>query len=67
MLNAAAVFGSIALAVWAWRQLKLRSVEAVTFEAEIPESEMFQGFNLTEIYAAQAVAAHGRRAASKAE
>jgi hypothetical protein len=24
-------------------------------EADIPESEMFQGFNLTEIYAAQAV------------
>jgi hypothetical protein len=67
VLNAAAVFGAISLAVWAWRRFQLRSVEAVTFEAEIPESEMFQGFNLTEIYAAQAVAAHGRRTGSKAE
>jgi hypothetical protein len=64
-LIAAAVFTGLSLGLWALRKYKLRSVEAVTFEADVPEDEMFQGFNLTEIYAAQAVAAHGREARSE--
>jgi hypothetical protein len=62
VLNAAAVYTGLAVCVWARRKWKLRSLEAVTFEAELPEDVMFQGFNLTEIYAAQAVAAHGAKA-----
>jgi hypothetical protein len=59
VLIAAAVFAGLSLAAWARRKWTLRSVEAVTFEAEIPEDVMFQGFNLSEIQAAQAVAARG--------
>lgn len=56
VIRAAAVFFAIALAFWAWRKLKLRSVAAVPFEADMPEDEMFQGFNLSEMHAAQSVA-----------
>jgi hypothetical protein len=59
VLIAAAVFTAFAMAVWGWRKIKLRTVESVTFDPEVPDDEMFKGFNLTEIYAAQAVAAHG--------
>jgi hypothetical protein len=59
VLIAAAVFTGFGFVFWGWRKIKLRSVEAVAFEAEVPDDETFQGFNLTEIYAAQAVAAHG--------
>ena len=62
VLEAAAVVAGVALAVWARRKVTLRSAAPVPFEAEIPEGEMFQGFNLTEIYAAQAVAARSREA-----
>ena len=57
--NAALVFCGFALAAWARRKWKLRTVEAVSFEADVPADVMFQGFNLSEIYAAQAVAAEG--------
>lgn len=62
VLIAAAVFTSLALVAWAWRKVKVRHVEAVTFEADVPEDQLFQGFNLTEIYAAQAVASRSREA-----
>ena len=62
VLIAAAVFVGFAAAAWGWRKVGLRSVEAVTFDANVPEDETFQGFNLTEIYAAQAVAARSREA-----
>jgi hypothetical protein len=64
-LIAAAVFTGLSVGLWALRKYRLRTVEAVTFEAEIPEDEIFRGFNLTEIYAAQAVAAHGRETRSE--
>ena len=53
---AVAVFGAIALALWLKRKLKVRTWTDVPFEAEMPEDQMFQGFNLSEIHAAQAVA-----------
>jgi len=64
-LIAAAVFSGCSLGLWALRKHRLRSVEAVTFDPDVPEDEIFRGFNLTEIYAAQAVAAHGREARSE--
>jgi hypothetical protein len=57
VVDAAALFSASALALWLARKLKVRRLEEVPFEAEIPEDQMFQGFNLTEVYAAQAVAA----------
>ena len=62
VLIAAAVFGGLAGATWAWRKVGLRTVEAVTFDPDVPDDETFKGFNLTEIYAAQAVASHSREA-----
>ena len=59
VLNAAAIFSAMALGFWAWRKFKLREMDEVPFEADMPEDQMFQGFNLSEIQAAQAVAAHG--------
>ena len=50
------VFGTIAAALWIRRKLKVRTWEHVPFEAEMPDDQMFQGFNLSEIQAAQAVA-----------
>ncbi len=58
VLNAAAVFAGCAFLLWARRKYALRDIEAVSFEAEEPEDQMFQGFNLSEIQAAQAVATH---------
>jgi len=58
VLNASAVFAGFALLAWARRKYVLKDVEAVSFEAEEPEDQMFQGFNLSEIQAAQAVATH---------
>jgi len=52
------VFAGFALLAWARRKYVLKDVEAVSFEAEEPEDQMFQGFNLSEIQAAQAVATH---------
>jgi hypothetical protein len=60
VLRAAAIFCGFALAFWAWRKFKLRALDAVPFEAEVDEAEMFKGFNLSEIHAAQSVAARGR-------
>jgi hypothetical protein len=56
ILSAVAWFLAFALGFWAWRKFKLRDATAVPFEAEMPEDQMFQGFNLTEMYAAQSVA-----------
>lgn len=53
---AVGVFVAIAFALWARRKWKVRSWADVPFEAEMPEDQMFQGFNLSEIHAAQAVA-----------
>jgi hypothetical protein len=58
VLNAAAVFAGFGFILWARRKYMLRDIEAVSFEAEEPEDQMFQGFNLSEIQAAQAVATH---------
>jgi len=56
VLRAAAVIGGLALGLWALRRFKLGEVESVPFEAVLPDDETFKGFNLSEIYAAQAVA-----------
>jgi hypothetical protein len=56
VLDAAAVIAGFALGFWAWRKFKLRHATAVPFDAEMPDDQMFQGFNLTETYAAQSVA-----------
>lgn len=52
---ATGVFVTLAFAVWLTRKIRLRDVEEISFEVE-PLDEMFKGFNLTETYAAQAVA-----------
>jgi hypothetical protein len=57
---AAAIFSVLACALWVWRKLKVRTWTDIPFEAAIPEDQMFQGFNLSEIHTAQAVAARGR-------
>ena len=54
--NAVGVFASIALGLWIWRKVKVRAAPDVPFEAEMPDDQIFQGFNLSEGYAAQAVA-----------
>ena len=56
VLKAAAVFCTFAAAVWVVRKYRLRQAQDVPYEADMPEEQMFQGFNLTEIYTAQAVA-----------
>jgi hypothetical protein len=61
VLKTCAVFGLIAAAIWGRRRFNLRRAPDVSFEAEIPASEMFQGFNLSEIHAASAVASHDRK------
>jgi hypothetical protein len=58
VLDASAVFAGFAFLAWARRKYVLKDVEAVSFDAEEPEDQMFQGFNLSEIQAAQAVATH---------
>jgi hypothetical protein len=55
---AASVFAGLAFALWVWRKLKVRQWTDIPFEAAIPDDQMFQGFNLSEIQAAQAVASH---------
>jgi hypothetical protein len=55
LLTASGIFVAIAFAAWLTRKIKLRHVEEVSFEVEALD-EMFQGFNLTETYAAQSVA-----------
>jgi len=61
IVKAAVVFSSIAAALWVRRKIKVWSWDTVPFEAEMPEDQMFQGFNLSEIQAAQAVASHADR------
>lgn len=61
LLTTAAIFCGFAWGFWAWRKVKLREEFEVPFEAEMPQDLMFQGFNLSEIQAAQAVAADGRQ------
>jgi hypothetical protein len=61
VLSAAAIFASLGLGAWAVRKYRLRSHEDITYEADMPEDQMFQGFNLSEIYTAQAVATRGDR------
>jgi hypothetical protein len=58
---AVGVFATIAFALWARRKWKVREWTDVPFEAEMPEDQMFQGFNLSEIHAAQAVASRAAR------
>ena len=53
---AAGIFAAIALGFWLRRKVKVRSLLEVPFEADMPEDQMFQGFNLSEIHAAEAVA-----------
>jgi hypothetical protein len=55
LLIASGTFVAMALGLWLRRKLKVRRLEDVSFEVEVPD-EMFQGFNLTETYAAQSVA-----------
>jgi hypothetical protein len=62
LLIASGVFASLAFASWLRRKIKLRHVEEVSFEVEALD-EMFQGFNLTETYAAQSVAPKANGAA----
>jgi hypothetical protein len=56
LLSAAAIFAALGMGAWAVRKYRLRNIEEVPFEADLPEDEMFRGFNLSEIYTAQAVA-----------
>jgi hypothetical protein len=65
VFKAGAVFGAIAFALWLRRKFKVRSWDDVPFEAEMPEDQMFQGFNLSEIHAAQAIAARGKAEPAK--
>jgi hypothetical protein len=53
---AAGVFAAIAIVFWIARKLRLRDLAEVPFEADDPDDLMFQGFHLSEIQAAQAVA-----------
>jgi hypothetical protein len=55
LLTASGIFVGIASAFWLTRKIRLRQVEEVSFEIEVPD-QIFQGFNLTETYAAQSVA-----------
>jgi hypothetical protein len=55
LLITCGVIVSFAFATWLWRKMKVRHLEEISFEVE-PVDEMFQGFNLTETYAAQSVA-----------
>jgi len=56
VVTASMVFTSIAFALWVWRKLRIRQLEDVPYEAERPDDEMFQGFNLTEAYVAETIA-----------
>jgi hypothetical protein len=56
ILDAAAWFCGFALVFWARRKFKLREATEIPFEPDMPDDQMFQGFNLTEMYAAQSVA-----------
>jgi hypothetical protein len=58
VMNAVGVFLAMALGLWAWRKRQLREMTEVPFEADLPDDQIFQGFNLSEIQAAQAVATH---------
>ena len=58
VVNAAAVFVAMTAGLWVWRKIKVRELTEVPFEADMPADQMFQGFNLSEIQAAQAVASH---------
>jgi len=58
VLNAAVIFVAMAAGLWIWRKIKVRELLDVPFEADMPADQMFQGFNLSEIEAAQAVASH---------
>jgi hypothetical protein len=62
MMIASGVFTGLASAVWLARKLKVRKLEDVSFQSDVPD-EMFQGFNLTETYAAQSVAPRANGAA----
>jgi len=57
VLEAAEVFAGVAVALWVWRKWRIRSADEVPYEAAEPDDQMFQGFNLSEIHAAQSVAA----------
>jgi len=56
VVHAAEVFTGIAFALWIWRAVKIRALDDVPYEAAEPDDQMFQGFNLSEIHAAQSVA-----------
>ena len=62
VLRAAGIICGCAFVLWALRKYKLRELEAVPFEADIPDDETFKGFNLSEIHAAQSVAERHRQA-----
>jgi len=57
VLHASEVFAGIALVLWIARRLSIHKLDAVPYEAAEPDDQMFQGFNLSEIHAAQSVAA----------
>jgi hypothetical protein len=52
---AAGVFTAFAFASWLARKLRVRKIDEISYDVDLPD-EMFQGFNLTETYAAQSVA-----------
>jgi hypothetical protein len=60
VLIASGVVTALALGTWALHKRKVRAWDDVPFDADIPD-EMFRGFNLTEAYAARAVAARRDR------
>lgn len=54
--NAATFFTCVAAVLWMVRKYRIRQLDELPFEADVPDDETFKGFNLTEIYAAQAIA-----------
>ena len=60
VLTAALVVVAVAFSLWVARRRKARAWTDIPFEAEEPDDVMFQGFNLSEIHAAQAIAAKDR-------
>ena len=60
VLLASALVMASALSFWLSRKLTVRKLDEVPFDSDVPD-EMFRGFNLTEAYAAQAVASRHDR------
>ena len=63
VFQSAEVFAGIGAALWIWRKWQIRVIDEVPYQAAETGDEMFQGFNLSEMHAAQSVAARHDSAA----